>query len=198
VEAARGDAGLKPIFFESPEKFYGWLEEHHDTEDEVYVGYWKKHTGKPSLTWSEAVDQALCFGWIDGKLNRIDDASHMQRFTPRRPNSNWSKVNIEKVARLKEAGLMRPAGLKAFEARTTERSGVYSYENRHKLKLPPEYEEQFRANAAAWEHWESAPRGYRSTATFWVVSAKKEETRERRLGQLIEASAAGKKVPPLG
>ena len=122
----------------------------------------------------------------------------MQRFTPRRPQGNWSKVNVEKVARLKEAGLMRPAGLKAFEARTEDRSGVYSYENRHKLKLPREFEERFRADAAAWEYWESAPAGYRKMATWWVVSAKREDTRERRLGQLIESSAAGRKVPPLG
>jgi uncharacterized protein YdeI (YjbR/CyaY-like superfamily) len=202
VEAARGDAGLsaapEPIFFASPQEFYDWLDEHHETDDEVYVGYWKKHTGKPSLTWSQAVDQALCFGWIDGRLNRIDDESHMQRFTPRQPKSNWSKVNIEKVAKLKDAGLMRPAGVEAFEARTEDRSGVYSYENRHNLKLPAQFEERFREDAAAWEYWESAPQGYRATATFWVVSAKKEETRERRLGQLIEASAQGSKVPQLG
>jgi uncharacterized protein YdeI (YjbR/CyaY-like superfamily) len=201
VEAPRGDAGLSdatPIFFGSPREFYDWLDRHHATEDEVYVGYWKKHTGKPSLTWSEAVDQALCFGWIDGRLNRIDDERHMQRFTPRRPKSNWSKVNIEKVAKLTEAGLMRPAGIKAFEERTPDRSGVYSFEQRHKLKLPPEYEERLRADAAAWEYWKAAPPGYRKTATFWVVSAKKEETRERRLAQLVAHSAAGRKVPPLG
>jgi uncharacterized protein YdeI (YjbR/CyaY-like superfamily) len=163
----------------------------------VYVGYWKKHTGKPSLTWSQAVDQALCFGWIDGRLNRIDDESHMQRFTPRRPKSNWSKVNIEKVAKLKEAGVMRPAGLKAFEARTKDRSGVYSYEDRHKLRLPPEYEQRLRADAAAWDYWQAAPPSYRQPATHWVVSAKKEETRERRLAQLIECSAKGERVPPL-
>src|ERR671915_854535 len=119
----------EPIFFDSPRAFYDWLERHHETEGEVYVGYWKKHTGKPSLTWSQAVDQALCFGWIDGRLNRIDDERHMQRFTPRRAGSNWSKINIEKVAKLTEAGLMRPAGMTAFEARRDDRSGVYSFEN---------------------------------------------------------------------
>jgi uncharacterized protein YdeI (YjbR/CyaY-like superfamily) len=118
----------KPIFFASPEDFYAWLREHHETEAEVYVGYWKKHTGKPSLTWSQAVDQALCFGWIDGRLNRIDDERHMQRFTPRRPNSNWSNVNVAKVARLIEEGRMRPAGLAAFERRKPEKTGIYSYE----------------------------------------------------------------------
>jgi uncharacterized protein YdeI (YjbR/CyaY-like superfamily) len=200
VEAAWGDAGLsepKPIYFSSPQEFYGWLEEHHETEAEVYVGYWKKATGKPSLTWSEAVDQALCFGWIDGRLNRIDDERHMQRFTPRRLGSNWSKINIAKVGRLTEAGLMRPAGLKAFEARSEDRSGVYSFEQREQAKLPPEYEERLRTDEAAWAHWQASPPSYRKTATFWVVSAKKEETRERRMAQLIECSAKGERVPPL-
>jgi uncharacterized protein YdeI (YjbR/CyaY-like superfamily) len=187
----------EPIFFASPEEFYAWLEEHHETESEVYVGYYKKHTGRPSLTWSEAVDQALCFGWIDGRLNRIDEERHMQRFTPRRPKSNWSKVNIQKVAKLKEAGLMRPAGLRAFEARSDARSGVYSFEQRDQVKLTPEFERRLRADAAAWEHWRARPPSYRKAATFWVMSAKREETRDRRLGQLIECSAQGRPVPPL-
>jgi uncharacterized protein YdeI (YjbR/CyaY-like superfamily) len=118
----------EPIFFSSPQQFYDWLEQNHESEAEVYVGYWKKATGRPSLTWSEAVDQALCFGWIDGRLNRIDDERHMQRFTPRRPNSNWSNINVAKVARLIEEGRMRPPGLAAFERRREERTGVYSYE----------------------------------------------------------------------
>jgi uncharacterized protein YdeI (YjbR/CyaY-like superfamily) len=160
----------------------------------VYVGYWKKHTGRPSLTWSQAVDQALCFGWIDGRVNRIDEDRHMQRFTPRRPTSNWSKVNIEKVARLKEAGLMRPAGLKAFEARTEERSGVYSFE-REPVELPAEYERRIQAEPAAWESWQASPPWYRRQATHWVVSAKREQTRERRIAKLIERSAAGERVP---
>src|SRR5918998_2787149 len=122
-------ADAEPIFFGSPEAFYAWLEQNHDSVSEVYVGYWKKHTGKPSLTWSEAVDQALCFGWIDGRLNRVDDERHIQRFTPRRAGSNWSKINVEKVGKLKEAGLMRPAGLAAFEKRDKDKVGVYSFEN---------------------------------------------------------------------
>jgi uncharacterized protein YdeI (YjbR/CyaY-like superfamily) len=187
----------EPIFFSSPQEFYDWLEENHEDADEVYVGYWKKHTGKASLVWSEAVDQALCFGWIDGRVNRIDDASHMQRFTPRRPQSNWSNVNVEKVARLKEAGRMRPAGLRAFEAREEKQTGVYSYEDRHHLELPAEYEQRFRANEAAWSWWEAAPRGYRQTAIYRVVSAKREETRERRLETLIECSANGERVREL-
>jgi uncharacterized protein YdeI (YjbR/CyaY-like superfamily) len=119
----------KPIFFSSPQEFYDWLEEHHEAEAEVYVGFYKKAANQPSLTWSEAVDQALCFGWIDGRLNRIDDKRHMQRFTPRRPGSNWSRINVEKVAKLQEAGLMRPAGLAAFEKRDRDKVGVYSFEN---------------------------------------------------------------------
>jgi len=163
----------------------------------VYVGYYKTSTGKRGMSWSEAVDQALCFGWIDGRANSIDAERYMQRFTPRRPRSNWSNVNIAKVARLKEAGLMRPAGLRAFEARSEARSGVYSFEQRKTAKLPPGYEQRLRADPAAWDYWQARPPGYRRTATFWVVSAKREETRERRLAQLIECSAAGRHVPPL-
>jgi uncharacterized protein YdeI (YjbR/CyaY-like superfamily) len=187
----------EPIYFASPQEFYDWLSEHHASETEVFVGYWKKHTGRPSLTWSQAVDQALCFGWIDGRVNRIDDERHMQRFTPRRPGSNWSNVNVEKVAKLKRAGRMRPAGLAAFEARTEARTGVYSFERDRPPKLPRAYERRLRADAAAWAYWQARPPGYRRTATAWVVSAKREETRERRLTQLIECSAQGRHVPPL-
>jgi uncharacterized protein YdeI (YjbR/CyaY-like superfamily) len=187
----------EPIFFESPQAFYDWLEAHHETATEVYVGYWKKHTGKPSLAWSEAVDQALCFGWIDTRLNRIDEDRHMQRFTPRKPGSNWSKINIEKVARLTEAGLMRPAGVAAFERRRADRSGVYSFERDGEAALPPEFEERFRANAAAWGFFQSQAPWYRRTAIHLVISAKRPETRERRLNQLIEDSAAGRRIKQL-
>ena len=160
------------------------------------MGYWKKHTAKPSLTWSEAVDQALCFGWIDGRVNRIDDESHMQRFTPRRPGSNWSKVNVEKVAKLTEAGLMRPAGLAAFEKRTDAKTGVYSFE-REDAQLSPEFEERLRANPAAAEYFDSRPPWYRRTAAHLVMSAKREDTRERRLERLIGDSAAGRDIKEL-
>jgi uncharacterized protein YdeI (YjbR/CyaY-like superfamily) len=197
VEEARGDAGLsEPIFFDSARAFYEWLEEHHATETEVYVGMYKQHTGKRAMTWSEAVDQALCFGWIDGRANRIDDDSYMQRFTPRRPGSNWSKINVEKVARLKEAGLMRPAGLAAFERRSDERTGVYSFEREH-AALPDEYEAELRANEAAARYFDQKPPWYRRTATHWVLSAKREDTRRRRLAQLIEDSANGLDIKPL-
>jgi uncharacterized protein YdeI (YjbR/CyaY-like superfamily) len=186
----------KPIFFESPQEFYGWLEEHHETETEVYVGFYKTHTGKRAMTWSESVDQALCFGWIDGRANSIDEGRYMQRFTPRRPGSNWSKINVEKVAMLKEAGLMRPAGLAAFEQRRDDRTGIYSFERGQRV-LPAEYEQRLRANEAASAYFDAKPPWYRRTAVHWILSAKREDTRERRLGQLIEDSANGLDVKPL-
>ena len=185
----------EPIYFTSPQEFYEWLEENHETADEVYVGFHKQHTGKRAMSWSEAVDQALCFGWIDGRVNRIDDDRYMQRFTPRKPTSNWSKVNVEKMARLIEDGRMRPAGLAAFEARDTNKVGVYSFEN--EAALSPEYEKRLRENRAAAEYFDSRPPWYRRTATHLVMSAKREETRERRLKQLIDDSAAGRDIKEL-
>jgi uncharacterized protein YdeI (YjbR/CyaY-like superfamily) len=179
-----------PIFFASPKEFYDWLEEHHATETEVYVGYYKTHTGKRGMSWSEAVDQALCFGWIDGRANTIDEERYMQRFTPRRPGSNWSDINVEKVARLEEAGLMRPAGRAAFERRRDGGAAPAP-------ELPPEYDERLRANPSAAEYFDAKPEWYRRTAWRWVMSAKREETRERRLAQLIEDSAGGLDVKPL-
>jgi len=148
------------------------------------------------MSWSEAVDQALCFGWIDTRSNSIDEDRYMQRFTPRRPGSNWSKINVEKVAKLNEAGLMRPAGLAAFEKRTDAKTGVYSFE-RENAELPPEYERELRANAAAAEYFDSRPPWYRRTAVHLIMSAKREETRLRRLAQLIEDSAAGRDIKQL-
>ena len=187
----------EPIFFDSPQAFYDWLEGNHESATEVWIGYWKRHTGKPSLTWSEAVDQALCFGWIDGVMNSIDSESHRQRFTPRKPKSNWSKVNIDKVARLEAEGRMRPAGRAAFERRSAERSGVYSFERRDEARLEHAQEKRFRANARAWAFFESQPPGYRKTAIHLVVSAKRPETREKRLVQLIEDSENGLRLKGL-
>jgi uncharacterized protein YdeI (YjbR/CyaY-like superfamily) len=195
VEEARRDAGVKPIYFCSPQDFYDWLEQNHETADEVYVGFFKQHTGKRAMSWSEAVDQALCFGWIDTRTNAIDEDRYMQRFTPRRPGSNWSKINVEKVAKLKEAGLMRPAGLAAFERRSDDKTGVYSFENT--TELAPEYDAQLRSNKAAAEYFDSRPPWYRRTAIHLVMSAKREETRLRRLAQLIEDSAAGRDIKQL-
>lgn len=188
---------MDPIFFPTPAEFRTWLEENHQTSDEVLVGFYKKKAGKPSMTWSESVDQALCFGWIDGKGKSLGDEAHTIRFTPRRPKSNWSEVNIAKVAKLTEAGLMWPAGLAPFERREEPRSGVYSYEQRHLAKLTEDQEKDFQANPAAWEWFQAAAPSYRKAAIFWVTSAKREETVAKRLGRLIDHSAAGLEVPPL-
>ena len=185
------------IYFGSPEELRAWLEQHHASEAELLVGYWKKATGKPSLTWSQAVDEALCFGWIDGVLRGIDDKRHIQRFTPRKPASNWSAVNIGKVERLRAEGRMRPAGEAAFARRRADRSGVYAFEQRSQPRLEPEQEARFKADAAAWEWFTARPPSYRRTALWWVVSAKRPETRERRLATLIEDSAAGRPIKPL-
>jgi len=188
---------VEPIFFSSPAEFRSWLEQHSETEDEVLVGFYKKKAGKPTLTWSESVDQALCFGWIDGKGRSLGDEAHTIRFTPRRPRSNWSAVNIRKVEELTRQGLMRPAGLAAFARREEARSGVYSYEQRHQARLTDEQQEQFKANRAAWDWFETQAPSYRKTAVWWVVSAKREETRARRLSVLIECSADGRPIPSL-
>ena len=185
------------MFFKTPAAFRAWLEKHHETESEIWVGYYKKATGKPSMTWSEAVDEALCFGWIDGKLQRIDDERHRQRFTPRRPQSNWSAINIAKVAELRAQGRMTAAGEAAFAARREDRSAVYSYERRHEAAFDAEQEATFRGNEAAWAWFGDQSPSYRQTATFWVVSAKRPETRARRLATLIECSAEARRVPPL-
>lgn len=188
---------MEPIFFATPEDFRTWLEENHQTADEVLVGFYKKKAGKPSMTWSDSVDQALCFGWIDGKGRSLGDEAHTIRFTPRRPKSNWSAINIAKVAKLTEQGLMHPAGVAAFEKREEARSGVYSYEQRHLATLTEEQEAEFRANPAAWEWFQAVAPSYRTAAIFWVASAKREETRAKRLRQLIGDSAVAQAVPPL-
>jgi uncharacterized protein YdeI (YjbR/CyaY-like superfamily) len=182
-------------FFASPEEWRAWLAEHHDAEPEVLVGYWKRGTGRASLTWQESVDEALCFGWIDGVRRRIDDERYTIRFTPRKPASRWSLVNVARVAELTEAGLMHPAGRAAFEARTAE--GTYSYEQRDEAAFDPERERRFRAAAAAWAWFEAEAPGYRRTATHWVMSAKRDATRDRRLAALIADSAAGRRIGPL-
>ncbi len=187
---------MKPVFFATAEEFGAWLEEHHESASELFVGFYKKGSGKPSITWPEAVEQALRFGWIDGVRHSLDDESYTNRFTPRKPNSNWSAINVAKVEELKQRGLMAPAGLRAYEARTAERTGVYSFE-RADQELPPDFVERFRAQSQAWEWFTSRPPGYRRTATHWVLSAKRDETRQRRLRQLIDCSAEGRNVPPL-
>jgi uncharacterized protein YdeI (YjbR/CyaY-like superfamily) len=158
---------------------------------------YKKGSGRPSITWPEAVDEALCYGWIDGIRKSIDDTRYKNRFTPRRKGSNWSDVNIARVAALTKEGRMRPTGLAAFEARVPEKSGVYSFEQREAVTLGETFEHRFRQNAKAWAFFESQAPYYRRVATFWVMSAKQEATRERRLAALIDDSAAGRRIGPM-
>lgn len=187
---------MEPTFFATPDGFRAWLEGHHATERELLVGFHRKGSGRPSITWPESVDQALCFGWIDGVRRRIDDSSYTIRFTPRKAGSNWSAVNVRRAEELFELGLMRPAGLEAFRARR-QRTGIYSYEQRQEARLEPAQERRFRANPKAWAYFQARPPSYRQAAIWWVVSAKREATRERRLDQLIEDSENSRTVPPL-
>jgi uncharacterized protein YdeI (YjbR/CyaY-like superfamily) len=187
---------MKPVFFEAPEELRAWLEEHHETATELWVGMYKKASGRPSVTWPQVVDEALCFGWIDGIRRRIDDISYANRLTPRKPTSNWSAVNVKRFGELKRQGRVRPAGQAAFDRRRNERTGVYSYEQRHQVELDPAFEQRFRGKKRAWSWFQEQAPSYRTTAVYWVMSAKRPETRERRLEQLIEDSARGRRVPP--
>ena len=185
---------METRYFKTPDEFRAWLVEHHATATEVGVVLHKKAAGVPTMTWSEAVDQALCFGWIDSVARSHDETSRVQRFTPRKPKSNWSAVNIAKVANLTEQGRMTPAGLAAFARREEARSGVYSYENRHLAALDREREAIFRANPAAWDFFMRQPPSYRQTCIYQVMSAKRHETRSNRLERLIEASRQGMRL----
>lgn len=185
---------MEPTFFPTPAAFRRWLKKNHKTARELFVGFYKKGTGRPSITWPEAVDEALCFAWIDGVRRSLDDESYVIRFTPRRPGSNWSLINIRKVKALIREGRMQPAGLAAFEARKAEKSGVYSFEQRENAKLDRKAEAKFKANKAAWKFFQSQPPGYRKVAVFYVMSAKREETRAKRLQTLIDDSAAGLRI----
>lgn len=175
---------MNPKFFPNQSEFRQWLEENHDKETELIVGFYRIGSGKPSTTWSEAVDQALCFGWIDGVRRKIDEESYSNRFTPRRPNSNWSAVNIRKIEELTKQGLMKPAGIAAFEKRKEEKSRIYAYENKP-TEFPEEFEKIFRANEKAWEFFEKQANWYRKTIMYWVLSAKHEITQKNRLEKLI-------------
>ena len=184
------------IFFESPAAFRAWFEENHERARELWVGFYKTNSGKPSITWPEAVDQALCFGWIDGVRKSIDESSYKIRFTPRKPRSIWSSVNVKRVGQLMEMGLMQPAGLKAFQERDEEKSRLYSYE-RQDPRLDDAYEVKFRANTKAWDYFQSQALSYQKAATWWVMSAKSEDTRLKRLATLIEDSEQGKRLANL-
>jgi len=188
---------LKPKFFATPADWRAWLEKNHANTDEFWVGFYKRDSGLLSITWPESVDGALCFGWIDGVRKRVDDVSYMIRFTPRKTRSTWSAINIRRVGALKKSGLMHPAGLAAFDRREGDRSAIYAYEQRKTAKLPPDFEMQFRKQSEAWKFFQSQPPWYQRTSTYWVISAKKEETRLKRLAILIDCSAHRQSIPSL-
>jgi uncharacterized protein YdeI (YjbR/CyaY-like superfamily) len=185
--------GPKPTFFKTPADFRKWLAKHHNAAAELWVGFYKKDSGKASITWPESVDEALCVGWIDGVRKRVDEDSYKIRFSPRRPRSVWSSVNIKRMSELVKEGRMRPAGEEAFARRLENRSGIYAYEQRP-AELPDPYAKRLKQNKAAWKFFQSQPPYYRKLATWWIVSAKQEETRQKRLEKLIEVSAEGRRV----
>jgi len=190
---------LKPAnltFFRTVAEFRNWLDRNHASVAELWLAFYKKDSGRPSITWPEAVDEALCYGWIDGVRKSIDHVSYTIRFTPRKPGSIWSMVNIRRVNELTKLERMMPPGIAAFETRDEERARKYSYENRPR-ELSDQYEKRFRAKKKAWEFYQAQPPGYRRVSNFWVTSAKQEETRLRRLGQLIACSARGERLPQL-
>lgn len=183
-----------PIFFAKPAAFRAWLEKNHEVKREQWVGFHRKASGRPSITWPEAVDEALCFGWIDGLRKTIDVESYKIRFTPRRSSSNWSAINIARMKELMRERRARGAGIKAFQKRVPERSGIYSYENRKSAILSDAAVKLFRAESAAWEFFQSQPASYRQTATWWVISAKRPQTQQDRLRKLIAFSKSGHRL----
>ncbi len=193
AKLARMASAVKPTYFKSAAAFRTWLEANHARVTELWIGFYKKDSGKGGITYAEALDESLCFGWIDGLKKRVDELSFMQRFTPRKPKSIWSLINIGHVKRLTKEGRMMPAGERAFAARTPERSGVYSFENRPR-ELSPALRRQFKADKAAWEFYLRQPLGYRRLTAFWVMSAKQEETRRRRLAKLMSDSMQNRRL----
>ncbi|POY37541.1 bacteriocin-protection protein [Solitalea longa] len=183
---------MKPTFFPTPDDFRKWLEQNHETSTEFLVGFYKVNSGKPSITWPESVNQALCFGWIDGVRKSIDEESYCIRFTPRKPTSIWSGINIKKVEELSKQGLMQPAGLAAFKKRTEAKSRVYSFE-KDPVNLSAEFEKKFKANSKAWDFFQSQAPWYKKNAIHWVMDAKQEVTKLKRLETLITKSAAGER-----
>jgi uncharacterized protein YdeI (YjbR/CyaY-like superfamily) len=184
---------MTPTFFPDSAAFRLWLVRNYGTARELWVGFYKRSSGKPSITWPEAVDQLLCFGWIDGVRKSLDDQRYVIRVTPRKPGSIWSAVNVKRAQELVKRGLMHEAGLKAFSARDVKRTNRYSFE-RARIRLDRSLEEQFRAEQKAWEFFQGQPPGYRKTIIWWVMGAKQEATRIRRFGILLRASRAGKRV----
>jgi uncharacterized protein YdeI (YjbR/CyaY-like superfamily) len=186
----------KPLFFATPSDLRKWFEKNHNREPELLLGFYKKASGKPSVTWSESVDQAICFGWIDGIRKSIDEESYMIRFTPRRPSSIWSAINLQKVKEHTKLGLMHPAGLAVFNQRDVKKAAVYSFEQ-EKISLDESYLKKFKKNKKAWDFFQSQAPYYQRTATHWVMSAKQEETRHRRLEALIADSERETRIKPL-
>jgi len=182
---------MKPVFFPTPARWRAWLERNHQNESEVLVGFYKRDSGKPSITWPQSVDEALCFGWIDGVRRSVDEDSYTIRFTPRKPRSRWSLVNVRRVKELTRLGLMQPRGLEAFAACESGRSGTYAYEQRKTARFAKADERQFRANTKAWSFFQAQAPWYRRTSTWWVISAKKRETQLKRLATVIDCSARG-------
>ncbi|HEX6542903.1 MAG TPA: YdeI/OmpD-associated family protein [Ktedonobacterales bacterium] len=187
---------MEPIFFRSPEEFRAWLQEHHATERELLLGFYKKRSGVTGFTQAQAVDEALCFGWIDGHVKSLDEHRYTARFTPRKPHSIWSAVNLRRAEQLIADGKMQPAGLQTFTGRDPRQAGRYSFENRPQ-SLDEVDEAQFRANASAWEFFQVQAPSYQRTAIWWIVSAKTETTRRKRLTTLIQDSAERRKLKHL-
>lgn len=185
---------MDPVFFETPADFREWLAENHATTDLLWVGFYKKGSGRTSITWPESVDEALCYGWIDGVRKGIDAEGYMIRFTRRKTGSVWSNVNVGRVQALIDLGRMQPAGLAAFQARKEDRSGIYSHEQGD-LDLPEPYQGRLRENTTAWEFFLRQPASYRKAVSWWIASAKQEKTRSSRLGKLVVHSAQGERVP---
>jgi uncharacterized protein YdeI (YjbR/CyaY-like superfamily) len=187
----------RPIFFATPALFRTWLQKNHQTQLQQWVGFHRKDSGRPSISWPESVDEALCFGWIDGLRKTVNAQSYKIRFTPRRSTSTWSSLNIRRMEELMKEGRVQPAGAKAFAQRSEKKSGIYAYENRRSAVLSPSAERQFRSNRSAWSWFSKQAPSYRQTATWWVVSAKRIETQEKRLATLIADSKAKRKIGPL-
>lgn len=187
---------VQPTFFETQHDFRKWLELNHDKFSELFVGYYKVGSGRPSMSWSQSVDQAICFGWIDGVRKSIDSESYFIRFTPRKSGSIWSVVNIKKVEELTKQGLMHPSGLDSFYLRKESKSGIYSYE-KDPVKLSTQFEHEFKSNQKAWAFFQTLPASYRNSAIDWVMRAKQEPTKINRLNELINDSEAERRVKHL-
>ena len=192
--APRARKRSSPAFFETPARFRAWLAKNHASANELVVGFYKVASGKRSITWPQSVDEALCFGWIDGIRKGIDENSYQIRFSPRRTTSVWSAVNVAKMKGLIAAGKVSAAGLAAYQARSDKKTGIYSFEQQQPLKLQAAETRKIRTNAKAWRYFEALPPGYRRAITYWVVSAKQPATRARRLAALIDACAEGRRL----